>query len=107
MKKVEVTISDAHLVRKKIELSAPKTSIVLTKGLVQKNIDQPIAFTTGVPLNWKEVKFETGESDTTGLVIEKISGHFNDPTFSFSPKTKLKWGIVNVKRQFNGRSSYF
>ena len=87
----EIDITDTHLKKRNIEVLVPKSSIALSNGELIKNENSPISFSTGLLFEWTDLKFENKKTDTTGIAIEKLSGFFNDTSFSVYPKVKMKW----------------
>lgn len=73
------------------ELSIPNLSLLLTKGLLNKNKTNQLSLHSGVAAKWQDVALSLHHGDTMELAIKQLSGMFNDAAFLFRQHHKLAW----------------
>ena len=72
-------------------LSIPTLSLLLSNGQISKNQKKLFALTSGVNLKWQEAQLLLHHADTMELAVSKLSGMFNDATFSYRQQSELPW----------------
>lgn len=105
-KKAVFGFSDLRFNKKNTAASVPDLTINAGNGSI-RNKGTGTAISTALLMQWKDAALQLSKTDSTKLIIEKLSGSFSDNNFLFEPKSKLQWKtLLNTTIISNGNINY-
>jgi hypothetical protein len=98
---IQMETTPLHFHSSGTDVSIPRLSLQLTKGLLSKGKSTPVHLRSGIAMKWQDIQLSLHRGDTMELAVNKLSGMFNDAAFSFRQHQQLAWESLIANTTIN------
>ncbi|MFT3748968.1 MAG: hypothetical protein QM768_11650 [Agriterribacter sp.] len=105
-KSLGVQLNALQVKKRNTEISLADMDAELKSGKIHVQ-DKLLHLSTLLSLKWNDARINLTKADSTGMRINKLSGHIQNHTFSFHQKEKFDWKKYTALLSLGGADLYY